>query len=247
MTEKDPRASSTRLSREEISEVVHGDPIARAAKSRNNQVIRRRQLYANSAGGVLADLAGVGFSIESVGELLRLRLNYRTAVPILLDWLPRSSYLPLAEDITRTLSVGFAKKEAAPKFLTLFREPPEVEDPMRPENSEPPKEHLRWVLGNGLGIFADPSITDELFDLACDRRYGQARSQIVLALPKTKDDRTPRILQSLLEDSTVSAFAIEALGKMRITEARKQIEGMLTSPDMNIRDQAKKALKRIAE
>jgi HEAT repeat protein len=177
--------------------------------------------------------------------LLRRRLNYQAAVPVLLDWLPRTFYLLLAEDIVRTLSVGFAQKQAAPEFLTLFREPPEVGDPIRPEASEPAMEHLRWVLGNGLGIFANPAISEELIDLARDRKYSHARSQIVLALPKTKDERVPRVLVGLLDDPAVSAFAIEALGKMKITDAREQIEGMLTSPNKNIRDQAKKALKRI--
>jgi HEAT repeat protein len=101
------------------------------------------------------------------------------------------------------------------------------------------------VIGNGLGIFADPSLADELIELALDRSFGETRFQIVSALPKTKDERVPGVLLSLLDDPTVCAHAIGALGKMKFTAARPEIEARLTSSDKNVRDQAKKALKRI--
>ena len=107
--------------------------------------------------------------MEEVGDLRRRGVNYKAAVPILLGWLPRISYLLLVEDVVRTLSVGFAKNLVAPVFLRLFREPPSVEDPIRPKTSEPPEEHLRWVIGNGLGIFAGPSLADELIE----RKYSE--------------------------------------------------------------------------
>jgi HEAT repeat protein len=194
---------------------------------------------------LLGELAELGFRVESVGELARQRMKYEVAVPTLLGWLPRATYLPLAEDIVRTLSVAFAKKQALPEFLKLFRHPPEVDDPMRPATSEPASEHLRWVIGNGLGIFAGPPIADELVEFALDRSLGLARTQIVLSLPKTKDGRVADVLISLLDDPTVSAFAVEALGKMKIAAAREPISGLLDHPDKNVRDQAKKALKRI--
>jgi HEAT repeat protein len=127
----------------------------------------------------------------------------------------------------------------------MFKDPPDLDDPMRPPTSEPPSEHLRWVLGNGLGIFADLSVADDLVELAIDRSYGHARTQIVLALPKTKDARVPDILLGLLDDPTVAAFAVEALGKTKLARARDRIEEQLHSPDKNVRDQARKALKRI--
>lgn len=215
-------------------------------EAQTSLVMQRRQLYAESAEGLLADLAVAGFpGIEEVGDLRRRGLDYKAAVPILLRWLPSARYLLLAEDILRTLSVGFAKNLALPEFLQFFRQPPAAEDPIRPLTSEPAEEHLRWVIGNGLGIFAEPSVADDLIGLARERGFGQARTQIVLALPKTKDDRVPGVLLSLLDDPTVAAFAIEALGKMRFAAARPSIAELVDHSDENIRDQAKKALKRI--
>jgi HEAT repeat protein len=142
--------------------------------------------------------------------------------------------------------VAFARRLAAPVFLRLFRNPPAVEDPRRPATSPPAQEYLRWVIGNGLGIFAGPPLAGDLIGLALDRSFGRARSQIVAALPKTKDPRVPGILQGLLDDPAVSAPAIAALGKMRIVAARPAIEAMLNNQDENLRDEAKKTLKRLA-
>ncbi|MEV6825584.1 HEAT repeat domain-containing protein [Amycolatopsis sp. NPDC051102] len=64
-------------------------------------------------------------------------------------------------------------------------------------------------------------------------------------MPKVKDERVGEVLLSLLDDPTVTAFAVEALGKMRFTEARDQVVALLENSDKNVRDQAKKALKRI--
>ncbi|MFF2845092.1 HEAT repeat domain-containing protein [Streptomyces sp. NPDC058001] len=180
-----------------------------------------------------------------MGELRQQKIKYQAAVPVLMRWLPRVSYLPLFEDIVRTLSVPFARKEAQPLFLDLFQVPPSVEDPMRPATSGPGEEHIRWVIGNGLGVFSGPEIADELVELSLSRQYGHARSQIVLSLPKVKDSRVPDVLLSLLDDQTVAPSAIEALGKMKFAGARDRIEGLLDDPSENVRNQAKKALKRM--
>jgi hypothetical protein len=203
-------------------------------------------LYAVAAAELLTDLAAVGFSnLEEVGDLRRRRIDYRTAVPILIDWLPKVSYLMLADDIVRTLSVTLAKRQALPEFLKLFREPPDVEDPIRPATSQPAQEHLRWVIGNGIGIFAAPDVANETIELAIAREYGPARTQIVLNLPKTKDARVPEVLLELFDDPSVVSFAIQALDTMKVADAGSAIENMLSSSDENVRDQAKKALKRI--
>jgi hypothetical protein len=204
-------------------------------------------VYAQNAEYLLADLAEAGFpGLTEVGELRRSGLNYKAAVPVLIEWLPRVSYLPLAAGIVRVLSVPFAKHLARPAFLTLFRDPPDVfivDESMRVQTSAP--ETLRSTIGIGLGLFADPSVADELIEFALDRTFGGTRFAIVESLPKTKDERVPAVLLSLLDDPSVRAPAVAALGRMRHTPARAPIEAMLSDADKNVRDQAKKALKRI--
>jgi hypothetical protein len=240
------KVESSALTHKQAVEIALSDPAVRLAADRSPLIAERNRLYEESAHGLLADLAAAGFAgIEKVGDLRRSRADYQVAVPILVEWLPKVSYLMLSEDIVRTLSVSFAKKLAAPEFLRLFRDPPHLEDPLRPATSEPPKEHLRWIIGNGLGIFAGPSFAEELIELALDRSFGHARYQIVSALPKTKDERVAGVLMGLLDDPTIRAAAIDALGKMKFMSARTSIEMLLADPDKNVRDQAKKALKRI--
>lgn len=244
-TESRRSPDGVRLTHDQAVEVALNDPVARAALAANPRVAQARKLYADGASGLLADLATVGFpGISVVGELQRLG-DYRVAVPILVRWLGRVNYLPLAVDIVRALSVKFALDEAFPVLVDLFRVPPQFEDPLRPTTSEPPSEHFRAVVGSALSTFAGPSTGDDLISLAADRSYGEARALIVAALPKTKDPRVLGLLLRLLEDPTVAPFAVEALGKLKALSARERVADMLDSADKNVRDQAKKALKRI--
>lgn len=237
-------SSSGNLTHKQLVEQVLNDPAVREAVANDPRVIRARRQYAENASALLAELAGLGFSVESVGGLRRYA-DYKAAVPVLLRWLPSVSYLPLAEDIVRTLSVGFAKSQAVTEFLNLFRKPSEVEQAGRPENSPSAVEHLRWVIGNGLGVFAGPPIADALIELALDRSFGGARTEIVRNLPKTKDPRVPEVLRALLDDPTVRVAAVAAFGTTKDRGARDLIEALIADPDKSMRDQAKKTLKRI--
>jgi hypothetical protein len=135
------RVPARRLTHKQAVEIALNDPAVRraVAESESPLAMQRRRLYDESAHGVLADLAAAGFpDLQSVGDLRRGDAKYAGAVPVLLEWIPKVSYLMLSEDIVRTLSVAFAKELAAPVFLLLFREPPALQDPLRPETSEPP-------------------------------------------------------------------------------------------------------------
>jgi YD repeat-containing protein len=74
---------------------------------------------------------------------------------------------------------------------------------------------------------------------------GRQQPADVVPAGRTKDERVPAVLLSLLDDPSVRAFAVGALGRMRYTAARAPVEAMLSHSDKNVRDQAKKALKRI--
>ncbi|WP_216214391.1 HEAT repeat domain-containing protein [Amycolatopsis aidingensis] len=232
-------------------------------------VQERRRRYAEAAEGLLAELRGLipdfeqtGFTLTDIGELDKLtftrpdeetgeqktrKVDYRAAVPVLLDWLPRVTYFPLAEDIVRVLSYGFAKKQARPVFLELFKNPPPVQDPKFADEPERCRELLRSSLGSGLARFAEPAVAEEYIQLALDSSLGRGRSAIVGSLPKTKDERVPEILVSLLGSSDVPVVraATDALRKLRHTPARPHIEKLLDHEDELVRLDAKDALKRM--
>ncbi|GGK75602.1 HEAT repeat domain-containing protein [Mangrovihabitans endophyticus] len=233
------------MNRKQMVEAAINDPDTRAEIAADPLVADRTRLYATAASPLLTELAAAGFpGLTEVGQL-RGHGDYRSAVPVLVRWLPRVRYLLLAEDIVRTLSVPFARKAAYPTLLAMFRDPPELTDPMRPETSEPPQDHLRTVIGDALATFAGPATADDLLGLVETEAYGDTRAFVVLALPKTKDSRVPGVLMGLLGQPSVAAFAVQALGRLRCTQARDDIAGLLDNPDENVREQARKALKRI--
>jgi len=129
--------------------------------------------------------------------------------------------LPLLQDILETLSVPYARRQVAPLFVDLFRSPPDAEDPLRPADSHPIGDDVRYGLGAGLAVFTSPSLADPLIEFALAREYGWTRSQIVVSLPKTKEPRVPVALLSLMTDRSVAAYAIESIGKDEMGPSRE--------------------------
>jgi hypothetical protein len=187
--------------------------------------------YRQAAAPVLAALSEIGFNVDSIGDLRRMRIKYERAVPVLLQWLPEITDPRVKEDIVRTLSVPWAQPCAARPLINEFER---VADPTGTD--------LRWAIGNALEVVADESVLDELLRLAADRRYGRAREMVVLGLGKMKDPRAVNVLIDLLFDEEVAGHAVMALGKLRATAARTHVERFLNHPKTWVRKEAKKAL-----
>lgn len=199
-----------------------------------DEVNRRR--YHEAAGPVLDNLAAVGFPVQTVGQLRHLGVEYSAAIPVLIRWMTQVDYSPVREDIVRSLAVPWAV-EAAPALLTEFQQG----DP----SLDPPDTSWRWVVGLALSAMANPALADELTMLAADRRWGAARGMIVQELARTGDPRVPGILIALLSDETVSTDAVIGLGKLADPATRPALERFLTHPDSWVRNEAKKAVRRI--
>lgn len=236
-------------------------------------VMERRRLYAEAASGLLKDLDGkvpdlalAGIELTHISDLYRYQvvlefadgrtetrpIDYRAAVPILVDWLPMVRNFFVVTDIVEALSKKFAKKQARPLFLKMFRDTPPIERATLPETTDP-IEWVRTSIGQGLAVFADPSVADEYIELALDRSYKFGRPSIIQSLPKVKDERVPRVLLSLLDDPAVSHQVIDTLGKIRYAPAADPIREIFENlPEdwdsltaYRIQDAAKKALKRL--
>lgn len=208
-------------------------------------VARRKQLkeerdrnvdrYQVAARGVLADLGAAGFEVESIADLVRSGTTYAEAVPILVRWLRKVEDPWVKEDIVRTLSVPWATDAAS----TLIAEFEHVEDPTGTG--------LRWTIGNALEVLARDEIAEQMISLARKPEYGVARQMVVLGLGKLTDPRVVPILIDLLEDEDVMGHAVMALGKLRATEARKEIALLLSHPKPWVRKESRRALARIDE
>lgn len=192
---------------------------------------------------LIDDLHRSGIMVDDLWELVNSKVEYRAAIPVLIDWLqdvdervPLESRRQVREGLIRALSVPAARPIAARILIGEFRRTPDTAG-----------SGLGWVIGNALSVTADDSVFDEIAPLAADRSYGKARQMIVLGLAKSKDARVVPLLVGLLNDDDVVAHAVMALRKLRPPGVRPAIERLLDHPQTLVRREAKKALAQIPE
>jgi hypothetical protein len=179
---------------------------------------------------VIEDLRGVGYKIYSLDELRRSGKRYESAIPILLQWLPRLSCPDAKEGIVRALSVPWAKPTAGPVLIEEFHEAP------------PEAEALRWAIGNALEVVVTPSLLEGIVSIVSRKEGGTARQMAVLSLAKIKDPKSVEVLIRLLNDDQVAGHAIMALRKLKATEALDHLERFVDHPQAWVRNEAKKAI-----
>lgn len=210
--------------------------LIRKLEEREQQQQRFMVIYDAAAAPVIADLSEAGFNIERIDDLYHQKLDYKSAIPILLKWLPRIENLAVKETIVRALSVPWAKPLAAPALITEFHKIP---------NEFKFNIGIKWAIGSALEVVADDQVFTEIVDLVNDRRHGPAREMLAVSLGNMKDPRAQDVLIGLLSDEEVAGHAIMALGKLRSKKARQAIEPFVTHPKTWVRNEAKKALVRI--
>jgi HEAT repeat protein len=189
--------------------------------------------YQLAASGVVRALLARGLVVaDRVSELAARPLQERRiAAPILLSCLREAAYEPLKLDVLRVLGVRPAPQEVAPALIDAFRA----------ERSSA----VRWSIANAIEAVADDRLVEALSFLAADRSYGGDRQMLVHALGKMKAPSAVGILVSLLDDDTVVAHAISALGKLKSIAARPAIAALLNHERALVRREAKAALVKI--
>jgi HEAT repeat protein len=200
-----------------------------------------RRRYAEAAVGVLHDLEAAGFSVTTMQDLRQRGVGDRRAVPVLVRWLPEIVYLPLKRDLIATLGSSWARPAAARPLVEEFRR-------IDPAEDEAPGTDVRWSIGDALERVADESVVDDLIEIATDARHGYHRALVVAALGRMKKarDRVLPVLLELLNDDKVAPYAVMGLGKLKALEARPAIEPFLAHTDSWVRNEARKALAKLA-
>ncbi|HEY2460622.1 MAG TPA: HEAT repeat domain-containing protein [Candidatus Acidoferrum sp.] len=181
---------------------------------------------------LMRDLRVLGYDMESLDSLRRSGIKYDSAIPVLLDWLPRVSLPDAKESIVRTLSVPWAKPSAGPILLKEFANAPTNEE-WYP---------LRWAIGNAIEVVVEAKLLPEIIEIVSNPENGTARRMFVLALGKIRDPRSVPVLIKLLEDQQVAGHAIVALRKLRAPEALNHLERFVDHPMAWVRKEAKKAI-----
>jgi HEAT repeat protein len=200
-----------------------------------NNDLQRQIIDANKEASkpVLDELREAGFEVEWISELYNKQINYRTAIPILLKWLPKVENSAVKEAIVRALSVPWARKtEAQRLFLEEFR-------------NAGSNFALKWAIGNALSVVADDDILPDIVELVKDTSHGKAREMVVVALGNMKAIEVDDFLMELLDDDALVGHAIMALGKLRSKKSRPEIEKLLSHEKSWVRNEAKKALAKI--
>ena len=224
---KDPPKSAAELMRELQKDPEYVARMRHRERQQQDDIAGHRRVMAP----LLNELAATGFRVNSLVELREGGANYGTAVPILLQWLPRMSDRHAKEDIVRTLSVPWAKPAAAPALIEEFK-----------AAIDPRSEGLGWTIANGLAVVADDSVFEELLHLAQDKQYGKAREMLVLALGNMKNPRAVTALMNLLDDEQVVGYAVMALGRLKAPAARGRLQELTQHTTEWVREEARKAL-----
>lgn len=186
--------------------------------------------------GLLADLKAAGFPVEAPADLYIKKYKYQSAIPVLLDWLPKISDPGLKEEVVRALAVKWAKGTAAKPLIAELS-----------ATSDHSGVGLAWAIANALAVVAEDEDLGAIEKLLAAGRFGKAREMLVLALGNMrKSPHAVTFLIRLLDDEDVAGHAIMALRKLGAKGTRSSIEPFLSDPRAWVRKEAKKALEKLS-
>jgi HEAT repeats len=181
---------------------------------------------------ILDDLAGKGYEVQTLAQLRHLGRPWKTALPVLLNWLPLIKDLDIKEEIVRCLSVPWVGTKATNQLIKEFR-------------NAPVGSSLAWAIGNALSVVDVKDFKEEIVQLCRDPHYGTARQMVVLGLGRFMDAEAEETALDLLADEEVKLHAIIALAKMHSQRALPKLEKLLVDKRSVIRKEARKAITRI--
>jgi hypothetical protein len=160
--------------------------------------------------------------------------DYKAAVPVLLEVLPRVKHPNAKEAVVRSLTTSYARPAAAEALIAEFR-----------NTSVKEHEGLKWALGNALGTVTTPQHLDVLLDLVRDRTHGIGRQMIVDRVGRISGD--DRVVQTLMQLTTDEDVAFQAMAGLRRrlgqSNAAEIIRPLTKHGSARIRDAARRQLK----
>ncbi len=87
---------------------------------------------------------------------------------------------------------------------------------------------LLWAIGNALNAINDTRTHETVLRLCADARLGSARQMLFSMLPKIRTDQAFQLALAGLNDPTVRAHAIEAIGRFGRPEALARLMELQT-------------------
>jgi hypothetical protein len=146
---------------------------------------KRAEEWRGAEAPLVAELKAAGFVVASVWDLVNTPGTYPTAVPILLEHLPRQYPAAVREGIARALAVPEAKT-GWELLLCLYRDEHEG--------------RVKDGLAVAIAAVADGDVLEDVIALAGDVRHGPSRLLLLSALERSRDERTRSALKELEAD-----------------------------------------------
>lgn len=204
---------------------------------------------------LVRDLAAVGVRSYGLSDLAKLP-TIPPAIPVFLDWLEHlDDKIPGLEEWGRFNTAEHHKACIRGDLIRNLNDPAAqgnrraIDLLVRQLRRRPPLiDDIRYWAGSALSTIADPSDFDLVAALICEQPPGDPAIAALLRFigrhttPEAKD-----IALAHLEHPHTRNFAIEALGQMKAPGARTVIESYLDDPDPYTREQATKALAKLAD
>ena len=183
---------------------------------------------------IKSELAKVGIVINDIYDLVNTDKAYPAAIPVLLNLLEEGiEHVEIKEGIVRALAVREATRKANPILINEYNRIPKD------------KILLRWTIGNTIYTIITEDDIGRILPIIQDKTNGISRQMFVAALGKVKSERAESVLIDLLDDDEVVLYALVALGKMKSKKAENKISILTNHPQALIRNEARKALKKI--
>lgn len=205
-----------------------------ASTVQDREAIRQKMaiLFAESATPIDMDLHSLG--LPSLGSLSNSKVNYKSALPVLLKWLFQAETNDVKSAILGALAVDWSRPIAAKPLIQFLAQ-------LDPASAQ----ELRWSVGNALEHAADDSVLDDIISIAENKDYGINRQMFIMALGNMKDPKATDVLINLLNDPEALPGAVAGLAKVGAPKSRSCLEVLLNHPEPWIRKEAKKGITKI--
>lgn len=172
-----------------------------------------------------------GTPLTPIETLVNRPVSARPYVDILLK------YLPISDNRTKEfIAIALTERglnTAAQPLLDLFQHDPTLQEPQR------------WVFGRALYVINDPESYPKIIRMCEERKYRSSRAMLMHTLAKIRSEEAFDVLFSCLDDPTVRADAIEALGEFGDRRAISHIRETQVTEGLREFESKKTALERL--
>jgi hypothetical protein len=215
-----------------MRETERAEVIKRAKAEVLGDPEKREQIRQNFAAAkpIIDELAQVGYRVESLADLRHQGKPWKSALPVLLRWLPKVDNPDIKDEIVRCLSVPWLGDAGTAVFIEEFRKSAAI------------NEMVAWTIGNALSIVNVRGFENQIIELCRNPTYGMTRQMLVLGLGRFHDTAAEDTALDLLKDESVKLHAVIALGKMKSRRALPELEKLLADKKPIIRREARKAI-----